>query len=59
MKRWILTVQADSGEMQFLVEAKERPEFEDFWDTGEYVHSYRWVELTTEQEKNGVTCWLL
>ena len=28
MKRWILIVQAESGEMQFLVEAADRPKFE-------------------------------
>ena len=59
MKRWILIVQAESGEIQFLVEAVERPKFEDLWTTDEYVSSHRWVELTIKQEIPGATLWLL
>jgi len=42
---WLLIVQAEYGEYSFVVQAKTRPKFEDFWESEEPVHSHRWVEL--------------
>jgi hypothetical protein len=56
---WLLIVQAEYGEYQFIVQAKTRPRFEDFWTSEEPVSSHRWVELTTSTTTPEYTAWLL